>query len=80
MSTARMIILQPLILMMDTPLDMRQIDSPGESPFDPSEDSNPGYYSESAPATDFYSIRTILIDRLLFIQYPNSEKQGDKLL
>ena len=62
-------ILQPLILMMDIPLDMRQIDSPEGS----------GYYSKSAPTTVLNSIR-IINSRLLFLQYPNPEKQGDKLL
>ena len=49
MSTARMRILQPLILMMDIPLGMRQIDSPEGS----------GYYSKSAPATILNSFRII---------------------
>ena len=49
MSTAMRMILQPLILMMDIPLDMRQIDSPEGS----------GYYSKSAPATILNSIRII---------------------
>ena len=42
-------ILQPLIPMMDIPLDMRQIDSP----------EGFGYYSKSAPATVLNSIRNI---------------------
>ena len=42
-------ILQPLILMMDIPLDMRQIDSPEGS----------GYYSSAAPATVLNSTRII---------------------
>ena len=41
MSTARMMILQPLILMMDIPLGMIQIDSPERSSFDPAKDINP---------------------------------------
>ena len=38
MSTAMMMILQHLILMMDIPLDMIQIDSPEGSSFDPAKD------------------------------------------
>ena len=41
MSTAMMMILQHLILMMDIPLDMIQIDSPEGSSFDPAEESSP---------------------------------------
>ena len=52
---------QPLILMMNIPLDMRQIDSPEGS----------GYYSKSAPATDLNSTRTMnSVRKLLFLQYP----------
>ena len=80
MSTAMRTILQLLILMMDIPLDMIQINSPEESSFDQAKEKQSGYYSESAPATDSYSIRIIRISRLLFLQYPNPEKQGDKLL
>ena len=38
-----------------------------------------GYYSESAPAIDMNSTRTMNSIRNL-LQYPNPEKQGDKLL
>ena len=41
MSTARMMILQHLILLMDIPLDMIQINSPEGSSFDPAKESNP---------------------------------------
>ena len=41
MSTAMRMALQPLILMMDIPLDMIQIDSPEGSTFDPTKGSNP---------------------------------------
>ena len=41
MNTAMMMILQLLILMKDIPLDMRQIDSPEGSSFEPAKESNP---------------------------------------
>ena len=52
MSTAMMMILQPLIHMMGIPLDMIQIESILQVDVS-------GYYSESAPATELNSIRTI---------------------
>ena len=76
-------ILQLSILMMDIPLDMKQTDSPEGSSFDPANRDQSGYYSRSAPAIELNSIRFInstSIDRLLFLQYPNPEKQRDKLL
>ena len=83
MITTMMMILQILILMKDIPLDMIQIDSPEGSSFDPAKSKQSGYYSRSAPATELNSIRIInstSISRLLFLQYPNPEKQGDKSL
>ena len=64
--------------MTGIPLDMIQINSPEGSSFGPAKSKQSGYYSESAPATNLYSIRIIRISRLLFLQYPNPEKQGDK--
>ena len=58
---------------------MIQIDSPEGSSFGPAKEQS-GYYSRSALATVLNSICSTIIDRLLFLQYPNSEKQGDKLL
>ena len=69
-STAMMMILPLLTHMKGIPLDMIQIDSPEGS----------GYYSKSALATVLNSIRSTIISRLLLLQYPNPEKQGDKLL
>ena len=73
-------ILQLLILMKDIPLDMIQIDSTGGSSFDLAKEKQSGYYSRSAPATELNSFRSTSISRLLFLQYPNPEKQGDKSL
>ena len=41
MITTMMMILQPLILMKDIPLDMIQIDTPEGSSLDPAKESNP---------------------------------------
>ena len=59
MSMTMMRILQPLILMMDIPLDMRQTDSLEGS----------GYFSKTAPATVLNSIH-----KLLFLQYPRKAR------